>query len=200
MRPFHTPYHWFHPFSFTAASYLLLGVLLLLAGRRLFWICVAAAGFLLGAEVAARTTSGTAEWVVLVVALVFGLVGLVLSLFAQKLSIAAAGFIMGSYAVDRLLLTLQVGWARWEWAAVLAGGILGAMLVLLLFDWALIVLSSLAGAALIMHVFSPGLSLSFVLMAVLASVGIGFQGGLLRRTKGAGRTGDEGRKSGGGPG
>ncbi len=200
MRPFNTPYHGFHPFSFTAASYLLLGGLLLLAGRRLFWISVAAAGFLLGTEVAARMTSGRAEWVVLAVALAFGLVGLVLSLFAQKLAIAAAGFVMGSYAVDRLLLTLQMGWAEWEWAALLAGGTLGALLILLLFDWALVILSSLAGAALIMHVFSPDHSLSLLLFAVIASVGIAFQGGLLIRAKAVGRSRDERRKSGGGPG
>jgi hypothetical protein len=107
MRPFHTPYRWLHPFSPTAASCLLVGGLLLLAGRRLFWIFVAAAGFLLGAEVAARMASGRAEWVILAVALAFGLAGLVLSLFAQRLAIAAAGFVMGSYAVDRLILGLQ---------------------------------------------------------------------------------------------
>jgi hypothetical protein len=197
MRPFHTPFHWFGPFSSTTASYLLLGGLLLVAGRRLFWIFVGAAGFLLGTEVAARMASGTAEWVVLVIALAFGLAGLVLSLIVQKLAIVMAGLVMGSYVVHRLLLTLQPGWAEWEWAALLAGGILGALLVLLLFDWALIVLSSLVGAALITYVFSPGPSLSFLLFAVLTAAGIGFQGGLLKRAKGAGRPRDGARKSGG---
>jgi len=200
MRPFHTPYPWLHPFSPIAASYLFLGALLLLVGRRLFWISVAAAGFLLGTEVAARMTSGTAAWVLLVIALAFGLGGLVLSLIVQKLAIASAGFVMGAYVVNRLLLTLQVGWAEWEWGAVLAGGILGAFLVLLLFDWALIVLSSLVGAALIMHVFSPGPSLSLLLFAGLTAAGISFQGGLLKRARGAARIRDEARKSGGKPG
>ena len=49
-----------------------------------------------------------------------------------------------------------------------------------------------------MHVFSPGLYLGFLLFAGPASVGIAFQGGLLRRAKRAGRTGDDGRQSGGG--
>jgi hypothetical protein len=200
MRPFHSPFHQLGPFSFTTASYLLLGGLLLLAGRRLFWIFVGAAGFLLGTGIAARMASGTAEWVALVIALAFGLAGLVLSLIVQKLAIVAAGFIMGSYAVNRLLLTLQPGWAGWEWAALLAGGVLGALLVLLLFDWALIVLSSLVGAALIIYPFSPGPSLSLLLFAVLTTAGIGFQGGLLKRAKGAGRARDGARKTGGAPG
>jgi len=195
MRLFRTPYQWFQPSSVTAASYLLLGGLLLVAGRRVFWIFVGAAGFLSGTEVAARVASGAAEWVVLVIGLAFGLAGLVLSLFVQKLAVAAAGFVMGSYAVHRLILTLPVGWAGWELAAPLAGGILGALLVLLLFDWALIVLSSLAGAALIMQVFSPGPYLSFLLFAFLTAAGIAFQSGLLIRG-GATRKGrDEGRKS-----
>jgi hypothetical protein len=196
MRPFHTPYHWFQPSSFTAAPNLLLGGLLLVAGRRLFWIFVGAAGFLLGTAVAARVANGAAEWVVLVIGLVFGLAGLVLSLFVQKLAVAAAGFVMGSYAVHRLILGLPVGWAGWEWAVLMAGGILGALVVLLVFDWALIVLSSLVGAVLITEVFSPGPNLmSFSLFAFLTAAGIAFQGGLLQRGM-APRSGrDEGRKS-----
>jgi hypothetical protein len=200
MRPFHAPFHSFGPFSFTTASCLLLGGLLLLAGRRLFWIFVGAAGFLLGAGVAAQIAGGAAEWVALLIALAFGLAGLVVSLIVQKLAIVAAGFVMGSYAVDRLLLTLQPGWAGWEWAALLAGGVLGALLVLLLFDWALIVLSSLGGAALIIYPFSPGPSLGFLLFAILTIAGIGFQGGVLKKAKGAGRPTDRTRTSGRTPG
>jgi len=195
MRPFHTPYHWFQPLSFTAAPHLLLGGLLLLAGRRLFWIFVGTAGFLLGTEVAARVASGAAAWVVLVIGLACGLTGLVLSLFVQKLAVAAAGFVMGSYAVHRLILTLPMGWAGWTWAALVTGGILGALLVLLVFDWALIILSSLAGAELITQVFSPGPYLSVLLFAVLTAAGIAFQGGLLKRGAAARRSGDEGKKS-----
>jgi hypothetical protein len=190
MRPFHAPFHSFGPFSFTTASCLLVGGLLLLAGRRLFWIFVGAAGFFVGTGVAARIASGTADWVALVIALAFGLAGLVLSLIVQKLAIVAAGFVMGSYAVDRLLLTLQPRWAGWEWAALLAGGALGTLLVLLLFDWALIVLSSLGGAALIIYPFSPVPSLGLLLFAVLTIAGIGFQGGVLKKAKGGGRPKD----------
>jgi hypothetical protein len=196
MRPFFSPhqYHWFQPLTLTAGSNLILGALLLLAGRRLFWVFVAAAGFLLGTGVAIRLATGTAEWVVLVIALAFGLVGLLLSLFAQKLAVAASGFVMGSFAVERLLLTLQVGWVGWEWAALVAGGILGALLVLALFDWALIVLSSLVGAALIVQVLSPSLFLNLLLYAVLTSVGIAFQSGLLKRAESEKREREGGRR------
>jgi hypothetical protein len=195
MRPFHAPYHWSEPLSFTAASNLLLGGLLLVAGRRLFWIFVGAAGFLFGTEVAARAASGAAEWVVLVIGLAFGLAGLVLSLVVQKLAVAAAGFVMGSYAVDRLIFAPPVGWAGWEWAVLVAGGILGALLVLLVFDWALVVLSSLAGAVLITQAFFLGPYLSLLLFAVLTVAGIAFQGGLLKSSRAEGRGRDEGRKS-----
>jgi hypothetical protein len=195
MRPFHTPYHWFQPLSLAAVPILLLGALLLVAGRRLFWIFVGAAGFLVGTEVADRVASGAAEWFVLVIGLAFGLAGLVLSLFVQKLPVAAAGFVMGSYAAHRLVLTLPMGWAGWEWAVLVIGGILGALLVLLVFDWALIALSSLAGAVLITQVFSPGPSLSLLLFALLTAAGIAFQGGLLKRSMAARRSREEGRRS-----
>ena len=197
MRPFFSPhqYHWFQPFTLTAGSNLILGALLLLAGRRLFWVFVAAAGFLLGTGVGARLATGRAEWVVLVIALAFGLVGLLLSLFAQKLAVAVSGFVMGSFAVERLLLTLQVGSAGWEWAVLLAGGIVGALLVLALFDWALIVLSSLAGAALIVQVLSPSHFLNVLLYAVLIFVGIAFQSGLLKKAEGETRVRGDRKRS-----
>ncbi|HYR02565.1 MAG TPA: hypothetical protein VES58_04415 [Syntrophobacteria bacterium] len=149
----------------------------------------------MGTEVAAQVASGAADWVVLVIGLAFGLAGLVVSLFLQTMAVAAAGFVMGSYAVHRLILTLPVGWAGWEWAVLIVGGILGALLVLLVFDWALIILSSLAGAVLITQVFLPGHNLtSFSLFALLAAAGIVFQGGLLKRGMVARRGAGRGRK------
>ena len=63
------------------------------------------------------------------------------------------------------------------------GGILGALLLLALFDWVLILLSSVEGA----HLVSSGITLpekgSLVLFIALAVIGLLVQGSMLRRSR-----------------
>jgi hypothetical protein len=58
------------------------------------------------------------------------------------------------------------------WAALVGGGIAGAILVLFVFDWALIVLSSLTGLNLPMNI---------LIFLVLLSIGITIQARMLER-------------------
>jgi hypothetical protein len=50
------------------------------------------------------------------------------------------------------------------------GGVIGAILILVLFDWLLIVLSSFSGASLIMHSMIPprfNISVAFLILAII---------------------------------
>src|SRR5215470_14706357 len=74
----------------------LVGVVILLFGRRLFWLFVAAMGFVFGAQIAAQVTHEPASSpAVLLVAIGFGIVGALLALLLQKVAIGVAGFIAG---------------------------------------------------------------------------------------------------------
>jgi hypothetical protein len=105
----------------------------------------------------------------------------------QQIAIAVAGFIFGGYALLSLLAALGVSVSPWEWLVYIIGGIIGAVLVLYLFDPALIVLSALAGAALVTEAvklsgivtLTPPFDL--VLWIILVIVGIFFQAGLMLR-------------------
>ena len=72
----------------------LLGVGLLVAGRRLFWLFVAAAGFVLGAQLTIRTFHGP-EWLGLIVGIVVGILFAVLAIFLRAIAIGIAGFLAG---------------------------------------------------------------------------------------------------------
>jgi len=65
------------------------------------------------------------------------------------------------------------------------GGILGALLLLALFDWVLILLSSVEGA----HLIASGITLpekgTMILFIALAVIGVIVQGSMLRRSRGA---------------
>jgi len=64
------------------------------------------------------------------------------------------------------------------------GGIVGALLLLLLFDWALIVFSSIAGAELIAASFHLPTIGTTILLLALAILGIVVQSAILTRRRG----------------
>jgi drug/metabolite transporter (DMT)-like permease len=150
----------------------LVGIAVLFLGRRLFWLFVAAVGFILGLALAIDLLPQLPDWVILVAALVFGLVGALIAVIAQRVAIIIAGFFMGGYALLWLLQLFSLNPDRLDWLIFIVGGIIGAILVQFLFDAALIVLSALAGATLIAQVtnFSP--PVTAVLFVVLLVLGI----------------------------
>lgn len=159
---------------------LIVGVLLLTLGRNLFWLFVAAIGFLAGASFATRVFQNGSELLVIGVALAVGLVGALLALVLPNVIGAIAGFVAGGYLAMTLLEVLDLNPGDLTWVAFVVGGIAGAVIVLLLFDWALIGLSSLAGAVTIASIFAPRGPLSVIVIAVLFVVGVLIQTGLFR--------------------
>ena len=125
----------------------LIGVVLLLFGRRLFWFFVAAAGFAAGMYVAHEHLRLQSDALVLAIALLAGVAGALLSLILQKFAIALAGFAVGALLGAGLVRAL----ASEEYALIgfAVGGVIGAVLLVLAFEWALIILSSLFGASLL---------------------------------------------------
>ncbi len=159
---------------------ILAGLALLILGRKLFWLFVGLVGFVAGIVLATQFFQGP-EWMVLLIALAAGLLGVLFAIVLQQIAVAVAGFIAGGYVVITLLN--ELGWdvGQLYWVIVVIGGIVGAILVLALFEWALVILSSLTGAALIVQTIHPGMLLTALLIAALFIVGVVIQAGLWRR-------------------
>jgi hypothetical protein len=126
---------------------ILTGAIVLFFGRRLFWLFVAASGFVAGAMLAATGLQGYSEGVIFAIALAVGVVGAILSVLLQRLTVAIAAFFAGGYLL--YILAMGLGYPALALIAYLVGGILGACLSFALFDWALIGLSALLGASMI---------------------------------------------------
>ena len=124
------------------------GILLLFLGRKLFWLFVAAIGFVVGAEAATTMFPQHSEWV-LIFGLVLGLVGALVALLVQKVAIGVGGFLAGGYFLMIMLRTWALQPPEYTWVAFLVGGCIGALLMFFVFDWALILFSSISGAHLI---------------------------------------------------
>ncbi|HEY2826559.1 MAG TPA: DUF4203 domain-containing protein [Pirellulales bacterium] len=154
----------------------LLGVVVLLFGRSLYWAFIAIAGFLLGMALANEWLADKQEWVRILAAVGAGLIGAVLGIVLQRLAFAIGGFFTGGYLALVLVARWRLGGDPHIWMIV--GGVIGAIAAAMLMDWAIIVLSSLAGAAAILAPFQAKLDNRMLPIAflVLAVVGIVFQG------------------------
>lgn len=159
----------------------LIGVVILLFGRRLFWLCVAAVGFAAGVEFAPHFLHEPSTLVMLAVAIVLGLIGALLALFLQKIAIAIAGFLAGGKLAIALAAAFLVQSAQYYWITFVIGGIIGAILLLVLFDWALIALSSVVGAYLILSAISLPPSGTSILFIALVAIGVFVQATSMRR-------------------
>jgi len=126
---------------------ILVGAALLLFGRRLFWLFVGGVGFIVGFDLATAALQGQPEWMILLVAVAVGLIGIIASIFLQRIVVGIAGFFAGGYFLSTLAVTaLHMNQPGVQWIAFIIGGVLGAVLTMMLLDPALIIMSSLAGA------------------------------------------------------
>ena len=157
---------------------IVVGIALLILGRKAFWLFVGGVGFVLGMYVATQVVHAPRGWIVWVIALVAGLIGALLAMVLQQVAVGLAGFVAGGYVAWNLVDML--GWelgrrsaGAWEsWGGFIVGGVLFALLIGALFEWALIVLSSVTGATLITQVIDVQAGVRMLVFAVLVATGI----------------------------
>jgi hypothetical protein len=161
------------------------GLALAFFGRQLFWLFVGGIGFAAGMSFASGVVEGQSDWVTLLIAIAAGIVGALLAIFLQRFAIGLGGFVAGGYATLNLLS--RSGEGQWGWIAFILGGILGALLVIFLFDWALIFLSSVTGALLVADSLKLEPQTAWITFLGLTVAGIAVQATQMRRTAAATR-------------
>lgn len=164
---------------------ILLGIVVLVSGRRLFWLTVGIVGFVTGLVLSLSLFDIQPEWLVWLVALAAGGLGALLAIFLQKVAVSIAGFLMGGYLLLWLLQNL-VNLNQFDWLVYLIGGVIGAILAVAVFELALIGLTSLFGAAIITQIINLEPAANIVLFVILLIVGIVAQSGRLSRSPTAG--------------
>jgi len=164
-----------------AAYRIVAGVLLLILGRQLFWLFVAVLGFVVGMDWAVRLFPDAGGLLQLLVAVAVGIVGAALASLFYQLAIAVAGFLAGGQLGVELFTVLWPSPDQAVWLVFLLGGVIGAVVLLLVFDWALILLSSVLGASMVAQGLAGRSEQSGILFIVLAIVGVIVQAGMMRR-------------------
>ena len=161
----------------------LIGAVILFFGRKLFWLCVAAIGFAAGVELAPHLVHEPSALLSLTIALLLGVIGALLAVFLQKIAIGVLGFLAGGKLAGAIAAAFFVHYAQHSTIIFVVGGIIGAILLLALFDWALIVVSSLIGAHLIQSAIVLPASGSTIVFIGLAAIGILVQAASLRGSR-----------------
>ncbi|MFN2143376.1 MAG: hypothetical protein ACK2U5_23025 [Candidatus Promineifilaceae bacterium] len=160
-----------------------LGGLLLLSGRKYMWILLGGGGFLITATLAAEVKglpSGWAsvqqnDWILLVIALVMGALGIFIGRNYDHLSADIIGFAAGLYIAawfDEILLTLNgqedSGLTWWLALIFVAAGIAGLLVTRRSPEQALILISVLIGAGTIGNVLNLDTSSSWTAVILLS--------------------------------
>jgi len=157
---------------------LLLGGVVLLAGRRLYWLLVAIAGFLAGMLIVNAEFTGQPAWMTLLVACGMGVLGALVALLLQRLAFALMGLFTGAYL--GLAVAQAANLAQWSALCWLIGAALGVLAAVLLTDWALIGLSAAMGAAVIAPYLSNDRTLQPLIVLGLLVLGVVVQARQLR--------------------
>lgn len=161
----------------------ILGVVVLFAGRELFWLFVGVVGFVFGVDLISVLLANLPYWAVVLAGVVVGALSAALAMGLQRPIASLAGFLVGGYTVEGLIAGFS-----WEphlvaWTPFIAGGVVGAIATFVLYDWALIVLSSLLGASLIIGETSLDPIVTAFLYLLIACAGIAAQSGFHRHRR-----------------
>ncbi|MBX0329140.1 hypothetical protein K2Z83_15820 [Oscillochloris sp. ZM17-4] len=154
---------------------ILVGLVTLFVGRRIFWVFVGVAGFIFGLGVAQVGLSIQSQTLQILAGVCVGLIFAGLALAVQRPMAMVAGFIaLGSVGLG---LGTQLGAAPvMQIALFLALGLIGVLLVAALFDWALIIVSALNGAAAVggglgeLYPLSPLIATAVVIILIILGV------------------------------
>jgi hypothetical protein len=161
---------------------IIVGALLVVFGRRLFWFFVAASGFAAGVAAANLVGVGP-ESVSLIIGVAVGLIGALAATFFQKVAIVLAGLLAGAVIAFRVAAELGIVSGTGLGLFVIAGSAAGVILMTIVFDAALIGLSALAGASLVVEGLRLRGSTSRPVFVVLFLVGIAVQSAWVRPKK-----------------
>jgi len=167
-----------------AVVLLVTGGVLLLFGRRLFWLFVGLVGAVAALVIATEWVGLEAGTPSLLAAVAAGLVGALLAILVQKAAVAVVGFLAGVWgALVLLQMTASSATSLFDLPALqtvlaLVAGVVGAVVAAQVFDAALVVLSALTGSLLLVA------GLGFVGSVALASFFALAVFGVLAQTRG----------------
>lgn len=154
---------------------IILGLAMLVLGRRLFWLFVGSMGFITATEYAITTMPDQPEWAVVLIGLVAGIIGALLAIYFQVGAIALSGILGGGFLGLLVARSFNASSQLAHTLFYVIGAIIGLLLFLLLFDSALIAVSAFAGSYLLVQQLDLVGVFFWLALVVVALLGVGVQ-------------------------
>ncbi len=177
--------NFFADYTATDLLALAVGIALLTRGRKLFWLALGAVGFSAGIWFASRLPDLASTGLGLGISFLFGVLGGVLAVAAQRMAVGLGGFFIGGALAygSAAWLTVPLGWqpGPWLWIPAILGAIFGTLFATSLFEASLLALTSLFGALLIAKASHVGPPYESLLFLILLCAGILVQSGRRHR-------------------
>ena len=162
---------------------ILVGLLLLFAGRRFFWLAAGLIAFLFGWHLFGNLIGWT--WVGILVGLAAGVIFGWLAVKFVKIAAYFIAFFAGAVGLPILFSFFGLSWS-WLFTA-LVGGVIGLLLVIFAFDWGLILITAWAGASSVSNGvigwLNPGNLVAGLIFVALFLLGAGYQSTQLKQKK-----------------
>lgn len=151
---------------------LLLGILLIIFGRKLFWLFVATIGFVAGTSIAIFFLHDISDVTKIIIAIIAGLIGIFLATTIQRIALFIAGFIAGGYVLGGIIKIIDIQYNLNPWLVFIIGAMIGIIIMFIFFDWALIILSSFTGALLITQNIPLSPQYQIISLLILLFIGL----------------------------
>jgi len=166
--------------------YVIIGFVLLIAGRRALWLSVMGVVFVATTQFLTHFLFDMKASTITLIAAGASLVVLVLYLLIEKSTIfilgAIGGGLVGIITVNSFF-SLPADPLLQSFVSFLAGSALGMLLIQLLFQWTMVVFSSLMGAYLVSGVIGELPLFRLTAMVLLTIAGLFIQTRLMRQTR-----------------
>jgi hypothetical protein len=153
-----------------------IGFLVLIMGRQIFWIFIAGLSFALGLFISSQYFTVQFDWRVFLISILSGIVGALLAVTFQRFAAGIAGFATGWYLSTVLLGYFSPDQASTELILPIAAGVVGTIFLVRYFDWGVIIASSLAGAAIILNGITLSRNIELSILLIFSIVGVVIQG------------------------
>jgi hypothetical protein len=159
---------------------ILLGLILLLFGRKLFWFLIAAVGFYVGLLFATRYLDIGDDWHGILIGFCCGAAGVLILYAIQKIALSILGFLTGVFLTFNLIEHFHF---TFHWWLLVIGGIIGVIIAASFFQLALIVLSSLFGSFMVVREMPSESSVRSIIYILLAAMGFIVQYSMMKRKR-----------------
>ena len=151
---------------------LLTGGLLVLFGRKLFWLASSLLGFFGGLMLVNRYFPNLDGTTHLIIAVALGIITAIVVVMVQKATVAIAGLGAGAYLGYTVLSFMELHVSFLTVVMIIAMALLGLLLALKLFNWALSIITSLLGALVLVQTMELSDTLGLVIMALICAIGV----------------------------